>query len=127
MANLILASERVNKSTGAMMWHVYATINGEKAENTDGTKNEFYFYEPLKALRFAFILRKRIAGAFMPKAVYNKLMAAVKAAKPVPEAEQGESAPVPTASEITPAPAPEEPKPAKKVARKRNTKKAEKK
>lgn len=93
MANLILASERVSKNTGAQMWHVYATVDGVKVADVEGEKNEFYFYEPLKALRFAFILRKRITGAFIPKGVYNKLLAAVKAAKPAPAAEQGESAP----------------------------------
>lgn len=89
-------------------------------------KNEFYFYEPLKALRFAFLLRKRLEGSFtIPKGVYNKLLAAVKAAKPAPapEAEQGESAPVPTATESTTAP--KEAQPAKK-SRRRSTKKESK-
>lgn len=82
MANLILASEFTSKQTGAQMWHVYRSNEGEKSA-------EFYFYAPLKALRYAFMLRKQ-GGGFMPKAVYNKLMAAVKAAKP-----QAEAAPVP--------------------------------
>ena len=99
MANLILASEFTSKQTGAQMWHVYRSNEGEKS-------SEFYFYQPLKALRYAFMLRKR-GGGFIPKAIYNKLLAAVKAAKPAPapEAEQGESAPVPErAAESTPAP-----------------------
>ena len=45
---------------------------------------EFYFSEPLKALRYAFILRKR-TGAVIPKAIYNKLMAEVKASQPQQE------------------------------------------
>lgn len=110
MANLILASEYVSKNTGANMWHVYATRDGKKVANTvDGeaaVKNEFYFYEPLKALRFAFLLRKRLEGSFLiPKGVYNKLLAAVKAAK---EAAQ----PKPEVSEAAaedPQPAPEAP------------------
>ena len=61
MANLILASKREVKS------------------------GEFYFSEPLKALRYAFILRKR-TGAVIPKAIYNKLMAEVKASQPQQEA-----------------------------------------
>ena len=86
MANLIFASEYVSKNTGAQMWHVYATRDGKKVANTVNgeatVKNEFYFYEPLKALRFAFLLRKRLEGSFsIPKGVYNKLMAAIKAAK----------------------------------------------
>ena len=89
MANLILASKREVKS-GAMMWHVYRSEDSVKS-------GEFYFSEPLKALRYAFILRKR-TGAVIPKAIYNKLMAEVKASQPqqepsaaqesAPEAEQ---------------------------------------
>ena len=87
MANLILASEFTSKQTGAQLWHVYRSNDGEKSA-------EFYFYQPLKALRYAFILRKR-TGAVLPKAIYNKLMAAVKAAQPAAQQEpkQGESAP----------------------------------
>lgn len=51
MANLILASEFTSKQTGAQMWHVYRSNEGEKSA-------EFYFYAPLKALRYAFMLRK---------------------------------------------------------------------
>ena len=63
MANLILASKREVKS-GAMMWHVYRSEDSVK-------RGEFYFSEPLKALRYAFILRK--------------LMAEVKASQPQPQ------------------------------------------
>ena len=79
MANLILASKREVKS-GAMMWHVYRSEDSVKS-------GEFYFSEPLKALRYAFILRKR-TGAVIPKAIYNKLMAEVKASQPQQEASQ---------------------------------------
>ncbi len=78
MANLILASKRVVKS-GAIMWHVYRSEDSQKSA-------EFYFTEPLKALRYAFILRKR-TGAVIPKAIYNRLMADVKASQPQPQAE----------------------------------------
>ena len=83
MANLILASKREVKS-GAIMWHVYRSEDSQKSA-------EFYFTEPLKALRYAFILRKR-TGAVIPKAIYNRLMADVKASQPQPqtEAEQQE-------------------------------------
>ena len=62
-----------------MMWHVYRSEDSVKS-------SEFYFSEPLKALRYAFILRKR-TGAVIPKAIYNKLMAEVKASQPAPEQE----------------------------------------
>lgn len=87
MANLILASKREVKS-GAMMWHVYRSEDSVKS-------GEFYFSEPLKALRYAFILRKR-TGAVIPKAIYNKLMAEVKAMRP-----QAESAPAQQESQPT--------------------------
>ena len=77
MANLILASKREVKS-GAQMWHVYRSEDNVKS-------GEFYFSEALKALRYAFILRKR-TGAVIPKAIYNKLMAEVKASQPQQEA-----------------------------------------
>ena len=76
MANLILASKRDVKS-GAQMWHVYRSEDNVKS-------GEFYFSEALKALRYAFILRKR-TGAVIPKAIYNKLMAEVKASQPQQE------------------------------------------
>ena len=100
MANLILASKREVKS-GSQMWHVYRSVDNVKSE-------EFYFSQPLKALRYAFILRKR-TGAVIPKAIYNKLMAEVKASQP-----QAESAPEqeqPTAESVGEAPAAIEPSP----------------
>ena len=74
MANLILASKREVKS-GAQMWHVYQHENGAKV-----AESEFYFSLPIKALRYAFLLRKR-SGAILPKAIYTKLMADVSASK----------------------------------------------
>ncbi len=74
MANLILASKREVKS-GAQMWHVYQHENGAKVADS-----EFYFALPYKALRYAFLLRKR-TGAIIPKAIYTKLMADVSASK----------------------------------------------
>ena len=100
MANLILASKREVKS-GSQMWHVYRSVDNVKSE-------EFYFSQALKALRYAFILRKR-TGAVIPKAIYNKLMAEVKASQP-----QAESAPEqeqPTAESVGEAPAAVEPSP----------------
>jgi len=97
MANLILASEFTSRNTGANLWHVYRSNEGEKS-------SDFYFYQPLKALRYAFMLRKQ-GGGFIPKAVYNKLLAAVKAAKeaaqPKPEVSEAHSE--------DPQPAPEAP------------------
>ena len=74
MANLILASKREVKS-GAQMWHVYQHENGAKV-----AESEFYFALPYKALRYAFMLRKR-TGAVIPTAIYNKLMAEVTESK----------------------------------------------
>lgn len=82
MANLVLASKRELKS--GMFWHVYRSENNNKSE-------EFYFANPLKALRYAFILRKRF-NAIIPKGVYGKLMADVKASKP--ESTEPATAPV---------------------------------
>ena len=65
MANLILASKREVKS-GEIMWHVYRSEDSQKSA-------EFYFTEPLKALRYAFILRKR-TGAVIPKAIIRKFV-----------------------------------------------------
>ena len=106
MANLILASKRELKS--GLFWHVYRSENNNKSE-------EFYFANPLKALRYAFILRSR-HNAIIPKGVYNKLMADVKGNKsentaPVAPAGEQESAPVESA-------------PKKKGTRKRTAKKA---
>ena len=84
MANLILASKREVKS-GAQMWHVYQHENGAKV-----AESEYYFSLPIKALKYAFLLRKR-TGAIIPKAIYTKLMADVSASKA--QAEPSESAP----------------------------------
>ena len=102
MANLILASKREVKS-GAMMWHVYRSEDSVKS-------GEFYFSEPLKALRYAFILRKR-TGAVIPKAIYNKLMAEVKAMRPQAESApaQQESQPAAAAAGEAPAEAEQSP------------------
>ena len=91
MANLILASKREVKS-GAMMWHVYRSEDSVKS-------GEFYFSEPLKALRYAFILRKR-TGAVIPKAIYNKLMAEVKASQPQQEPSAAPEQEQPTAEVV---------------------------
>lgn len=91
MANLILASKRTFKSGD--FWHVYRSENGNKSE-------EFFFSakNPVKALRYAFILRSR-HGAIIPKGVYGKLMADVKASKA--QAEQEPSTAQAEASENT--------------------------
>lgn len=78
MANLILASKREVKS-GSQMWHVYRLSENTKSD-------EFFFAQPIKALRYAFLLRKR-SGAILPKAIYTKLMADVEASKAQAEAE----------------------------------------
>ena len=103
MANLVLASKRELKS--GSFWHVYRSENNNKSE-------EFYFANPLKALRYAFILRSR-HGAIIPKGVYGKLMADVKASK----AESTEPATEPVESTES---APK----AKKAPRKRTGKRA---
>ena len=77
---------------------------------------------PLKALRYAFILRKR-HGAIIPKGVYGKLMADVKASKPESAPAEVES----TAQESAPAQAESAPKKKgarKSAPRKRTAKKA---
>ena len=84
MANLILASKREVKS-GSQMWHVYRLSENTKSD-------EFFFAQPIKALRYCFLLRKR-SGAILPKAIYTKLMADVSASKAQAEAEPSESAP----------------------------------
>ena len=84
--NLILASKREVKS-GSQMWHVYQHENGAKV-----AESEFYFALPYKALRYAFMLRKR-TGGIIPKAVYSKLIADVQASKPQAESAPQESAP----------------------------------
>ena len=109
MANLVLASKRELKS--GMFWHVYRSENNNKSE-------EFYFANPLKALRYAFILRKRF-NAIIPKGVYGKLMADVKASKP--ESTEPATAPVESTESAL---AQAESAPKKKGARKRTAKKA---
>ena len=101
MANLILASKREVKS-GAMMWNVYRSENNVKFDS-------FFFAEdaPLKALKYAFLLRKR-TGAVIPKGIYNKLMAEVKAQQPQVSAEQESQ---PAADAVGEAPAAVEPSP----------------
>ena len=101
MANLILASKREVKS-GAMMWNVYRSENNVKFDS-------FFFAEdaPLKALKYAFLLRKR-TGAVIPKGIYNKLMAEVKAQQPQAAAEQESQ---PAADAVGEAPAAVEPSP----------------
>ena len=81
MANLILASKREVKS-GSQMWHVYRFSENNKSD-------EFFFAQPIKALRYAFLLRKR-SGAILPKAIYTKLMADVSASKAQAEPSAGE-------------------------------------
>ena len=114
MANLILASKRTFKSGD--FWHVYRSENGNKSE-------EFFFSanNPVKALRYAFILRSR-HGAIIPKGVYGKLMADVKASKAQAEQE-------PSTAQATENTAPEkatESKP-KRTTRKAGTKRTAKK
>ena len=84
MANLVLASLKEVKS-GSQMWHVYRNENGNKSD-------EFYFAQDkaMKALRYAFILRKR-HGAIIPKAIYNKLYAAAKSGQAEPTEQAPES------------------------------------
>ena len=115
MANLILASKRTFKS--GEFWHVYRSENGNKSE-------EFFFSanNPVKALRYAFILRSR-HGAIIPKGVYGKLMADVKASKA--QAEQ-EPSTAPEASENTAPEQATESKP-KRTTRKAGTKRTAKK
>lgn len=57
------------------MWHAYLQENGTKNAESD-----FYFSEPLKCLKYCFLLRKR-SGGIIPKAIYAKLMADVSASK----------------------------------------------
>lgn len=80
MANLILASKREFKS-GRTMWEVYARVNNN-SESKGEKVDKFFFDEskPVKALRYAFILRAK-HGAIIPKAIYTKLMADVNASK----------------------------------------------
>ena len=105
MANLILASKREVKS-GAIMWNVYRSVDNVKSDS-------FFFAEdaPLKALKYAFLLRKR-TGAVIPRGIYNKLMAEVKAQQPQAAAEQESQ---PAADAVGEAPAAVEPSPVAKA------------
>ena len=112
--NLILASEKQVKS-GAIMWRVYRRAAA-------GTETKpFYCANALKALRYAYVLKKK-QGGFIPAAIYDKLKAAIEA---MPEEERKQAAKkATTAQQAEPAPEPvEEPKPKKKRSSKR-TKKA---
>lgn len=116
--NLILASEKQVKS-GAIMWRVYRRA-------ADGTESKpFYCANALKALRYAYVLKKK-QGGFIPAAIYDKLKAAIEAmpeeerkqaAKKATTAQQAEPAPVQEAAPV------EEAKPKPK---KRNTKRTKK-
>ncbi len=117
--NLILASEKQVKS-GAIMWRVYRRA-------ADGTESKpFYCANALKALRYAYVLKKK-QGGFIPAAIYDKLKAAIEA---MPEEERKQAAKKATTAqqEAAPAPAPveqaEEPKPKKKRSTKRTKKEA---
>jgi hypothetical protein len=116
--NLILASEKQVKS-GAIMWRVYRRA-------ADGTESKpFYCANALKALRYAYVLKKK-QGGFIPAAIYDKLKAAIEAmpeeerkqaAKKATTAQQAEPEPVQQAAPV------EEAKPKPK---KRNTKRTKK-
>ena len=117
MANLILASKRTFKSGD--FWHVYRSENGNKSD-------EFFFSanNPVKALRYAFILRSR-HGAIIPKGVYGKLMADVKASKTEnTESAQAERTAQGTTENTAPVESKAESAPKKKAPRKRTAKKA---
>ena len=114
--DLILASEKQVKS-GAIMWRVY-----RKA--ADGSESKpFYCANALKALRYAYILKKK-QGGFIPAAIYDKLKAAIeqmppelrKSTKKAATAQQAEPA-----QEAAPI---EEPKPKRKRQSKRTKKEA---
>lgn len=109
--NLILASEKQVKS-GAIMWRVYRRA-------ADGTESKpFYCANALKALRYAYVLKKK-QGGFIPAAIYDKLKAAIAADKAATE--QQEAATPAPAQEAAPI---EEPKPKKKRQSKRTKKEA---
>ena len=109
MANLVLASKREFKS--GSFWHVYRSNDNKKSD-------ELYIATPLKALRYAFILRKRF-NAIIPKGVYGKLMADVKASKP--ESTEPATAPVESTAQES---APKKKGARKSAPRKRTAKKA---
>lgn len=118
--NLILASEKQVKS-GAIMWRVYRRA-------ADGTESKpFYCANALKALRYAYVLKKK-QGGFIPAAIYDKLKAAIEA---MPEEERKQAAKkATTAQQAEPAPAPVEQaapiEEAKPKPKKRNTKRTKK-
>ncbi len=114
--DLILASEKQVKS-GAMMWRVY-----RKA--ADGSESKpFYFANPLKALRYAYILKKT-KGGFIPAAIYDKLKAAIEQLPPELRKNTKKAATAQQTDEPKQEAAPiEEPKPKPK---KRNTKRTKK-
>ncbi len=114
--DLILASEKQVKS-GAMMWRVY-----RKA--ADGSESKpFYFANPLKALRYAYILKKT-KGGFIPAAIYDKLKAAIEQLPPELRKNTKKAATAQQTDEPKQEAAPiEEPKPKPK---KRNTKRSKK-
>lgn len=118
--DLILASEKQVKS-GAMMWRVY-----RKA--ADGTESKpFYFANALKALRYAYILKKT-QGGFIPAAIYDKLKAAIEAMSEDERKEAAKPSRKPATAQQEAATAPveqaEEPKPKKKRSTKRTKKEA---
>ena len=118
--NLILASEKQVKS-GAIMWRVY-----RKA--ADGTESKpFYFANALKALRYAYIIKKT-QGGFIPAAIYDKLKAAIEAMSEDERKEAAKPSRKPATAQQEAATAPveqaEEPKPKKKRSTKRTKKEA---
>lgn len=118
--NLILASEKQVKS-GAIMWRVYRRA-------ADGTESKpFYCANAMKALRYAYVLKKK-QGGFIPAAIYDKLKAAIEA---MPEDARKQAAKkATTAQQAEPEPAPvQEAAPieeAKPKPKKRNTKRTKK-
>ena len=117
--DLILASEKQVKS-GAIMWRVY-----RKA--ADGTESKpFYCANALKALRYAYILKKK-QGGFIPAAISDKLKAAIEQLPPelrksTKKANTAQQAAEPAApQEAAPV---EEPKPKRKRQSKRTKKEA---
>ena len=115
--DLILASEKQVKS-GAIMWRVY-----RKA--ADGSESKpFYCANALKALRYAYILKKK-QGGFIPAAIYDKLKAAIEAMPEDERKQAGKKAN--TAQQAEPAQEAatiEEPKPKRKRQSKRTKKEA---
>ena len=115
--DLILASEKQVKS-GAIMWRVY-----RKA--ADGSESKpFYCANALKALRYAYILKKK-QGGFIPAAIYDKLKAAIEAMPEDERKQAGKKANTAQQAEPAQEAAPiEEPKPKRKRQSKRTKKEA---